>query len=111
MSEPKLQHQNGGTDLDAPGASGNVLVSDGANWISGPAPGGPATDEVAFTSSEGDFTVAHGLGYSPRMAIISMTSLGLVVFQGGSPLLRWDGTNFYLRGSDTGLTGFVEVWK
>jgi hypothetical protein len=110
MSEPKLQHQNGGTDLDSPGASGNVLTSDGVNWKSS-IPPGPATDEVGFTSSEGNFTVAHGLGYSPRMAIISMTDLGIVVFQGGSPLLRWDGTNFYLRGSDTGLTGFVEVWR
>lgn len=110
MSKPTLQHQNGGTDLGDPGAAGNVLTSDGTNWISSPAPG-PATDEVAFVSSEGDFTWPHGLGYSPRMAIISLTSLGMVVFQGGSPLLRWDATNFYLRGSDTGLTGFVEVWR
>lgn len=72
---------------------------------------GHADDEVAFTSSEGDFTLAHGLGYTPTTAIIQLTDLGIVVFQGGSPLLRWDGTNLYLRGSAAGLTGFVEVWK
>jgi hypothetical protein len=109
---PTLGNDNGGTDVNDPGDAGNVLTSDGANWKSS-APPGPATDEVAFTSSQGDFTIAHGLGYSPRMAIISMVgpSLGIVVFQGGSPLLRWDATNFYLRGSDDGLSGFVEVWR
>ena len=35
---------NGGTGLTSPGASGNVLVSDGANWTSGSA--APTTAQV-----------------------------------------------------------------
>lgn len=92
-------------------AAGKFLKADGTWSDPTGGTGGHPDDEVPFTSSRGDFTWPHGLGYTPGMALISMTDLGIVVFQGGSPLLRWDGTNFYLRGSDAGLTGFVEVWR
>jgi len=69
---------------------------------------GHADDEVPFTSSEGDWTLAHGLAYTPSTAIITKTALGDVVFQSA---LRWDATNFYLTGSAAGVTGFIEVWK
>jgi len=98
----------GGTGLDSPGADGNVLTSNGTDWVSAPPISGAPSDEVAFTSSQGNWTLAHGLSYSPTTAIITLTALGQVVFQAA---LRWDATNFYLTGSDAGITGFIEVWK
>jgi hypothetical protein len=40
--------------------------------------------------------------------MIVLTELGIVVFQSGT---LGDGTNFYLQGSDVGLTGYVIAWK
>jgi hypothetical protein len=91
-------------EASAAGITATVQV-----WVSGGGvPSGAPTTEVAFTSSAGNFTVAHGLGYKPTSAAVMMTSLGSVVFQAAT---RWDATNFYLQGSAAGLTGFVEVWK
>lgn len=62
---------------------------------------------VPFTSSLGDFTVAHGVAGGPAfLPTIQLDSLGLVVFQ--SPV-AYDGTNLYLNASAAGLTGFVIV--
>jgi hypothetical protein len=87
-------------------ASAGGLSGAAQAWVT--AGGSSAPIEVPFTSSAGDFTIAHGLGFTPRAAVVSMADLGAVVFQ--RPL-RWDGTNFYLQGSAAGLEGFVEVWK
>jgi hypothetical protein len=111
MTVPTLGSTNGGTGINSPGAAGNVLKSDGTNWIASPESGGVIT-QTPFTSSssagDGKFTVAHGLGYSPTAAMIILTELGSVVFQSST---LWDRTNFYLQGSDVGLTGYVIAWK
>lgn len=60
--------------------------------------------QIPATSAPGDFSLPHGLGYSPQSAVISMTSAGEVWFQ--YPL-SWDATFFYLTASDAGLTGFI----
>lgn len=63
--------------------------------------------EIAFTSTRGNFSVAHGLAQVPRRAgPVVMTSGGLVYFQ--TP--RFDGTDLFLTASDDNLTGYVQVW-
>ena len=63
--------------------------------------------EIGFTSTRGDFFVAHGLPQVPRRAgPVIMTSGGLVYFQ----TIRFDAVNLYLTASDDGLTGYVQVW-
>ena len=58
---------------------------------------------VPFTSTAGNFTVAHGVPGGPAfLPTIQMFSLGIVSFQ--SPT-SYDATNLYLTGSDDGLTG------
>jgi len=62
---------------------------------------------VSVTSSAaGNFTVAHGLGTKPQVAVIEMTSGGAIWFQ--TPT-RYDGTDLYLVASDAGLTATVNV--
>lgn len=63
--------------------------------------------EIPFTSTRGDFSVAHGLGTVPRRAgPIIMTSGGLVYFQPA----RVSATDVFMVASDDNLTGFVQVW-
>lgn len=63
--------------------------------------------EVSVTAvNPGDFSVAHGLGKTPKYAFIQMTSDGLIRFQTS----RYDATNLYLNASDANLTCFVEVF-
>ena len=63
--------------------------------------------EIAFTSTRGDFSVAHGLPQLPRrVGPIIMTSGGLVYFQAA----RFDATDLLLTASDDNLTGYVQVW-
>ena len=54
MSEPKLQHQNGGTDLSDPGEAGNVLTSDGTAWVSSPILGNGEGDEIEVVTVNGE---------------------------------------------------------
>jgi hypothetical protein len=90
--------------------TGAAYRDNGTTWdaitiASIPAP----PDEVGpFTSSEGNWTQAHGRGYSPSRLLISKTSLGDVVFQAA---LRWDATNAYLTGTAAGITFFLESWR
>lgn len=56
------------------------------------------------TAAPGNFSLAHGLGYTPTAATISMSSGGLIWFQ--YPI-SWDATFFYLTASDSDLTGFI----
>lgn len=66
-----------------------------------------ASAQISFTSpSDGNFSVQHGLGYTPDAAVIVMTSAGAVWFQ---PIL-FDSTNVYLVASDVGLTGILNVY-
>ncbi len=54
----------------------------------------------------GNFTVAHGLGKSPTLVIIRMSSGGAIWLD--TP--PYDATNLYLIASDAGVTGEAEVW-
>ena len=68
----------------------------------------PADAEIALApGAPGNFTVAHGLGTTPLMALVEMLSDGAIRWQ-ATP---WDGTNLYLVASDASVTGKVEVLK
>jgi hypothetical protein len=73
-----------------------------------PCPPTQAARWVTFTTpGQGNFTLAHPLGYSPNGAAGPlMTSAGAVWFQAA----MWDKNNLYLVASDQGLTGMVLVW-
>jgi hypothetical protein len=60
----------------------------------------------AAPTDPGEFSIAHGLGRDPRMAVIYMTSGGDIWWQ----LTRWDSVNLYLVASAAGLTAKVVVW-
>jgi hypothetical protein len=66
-----------------------------------------ASAEVPFTSSIGNFSVAHGLGATPVLVQIQKTAGGGVWFQSTAA----DATNVNLVGDVAGITGFLEVWK
>lgn len=57
-------------------------------------------------SAAGNFTVPHGLGVTPTLALIEMLSGGEIWFQS----LGWDATNLYLVASDAGIRGYAEVF-
>jgi hypothetical protein len=61
----------------------------------------PGIEVDLAPSAPGDFTVAHGLGGTPALVLIEMTSGGNIWFRGA----RYDGTNLYLTASDAGVTG------
>ena len=68
----------------------------------------PADAEIALSpGAAGNFTVAHGLGATPLMALVEMLSEGAIRFQ-ATP---WDATNLYLVASDAGITGKAKVMK
>ncbi|HEV2463537.1 MAG TPA: hypothetical protein VGT04_07020 [Acidobacteriaceae bacterium] len=62
---------------------------------------GVPTNVALAPSAGGNFTVAHGLGFTPSAVLISMTSSGSIWLQ--SPT-SWDATNLYLVASDAGVT-------
>ena len=67
----------------------------------------PKPVEIALApSAPGNFTVAHGLGSTPKVVLIQMTSGGQIWFQ----TARYDSINLYLVASDAGLTGYAEMW-
>jgi hypothetical protein len=65
--------------------------------------------QTSFTSTLGNFTVAHGLGYSPSFAwIVGQTTFpDSGAFYNFQYPTSWDGTNFYLWGSAASFPGFV----
>ena len=64
--------------------------------------------EIALApGSPGNFTVAHGLTTTPSSVMIQMTSGGAIWFQSAT---RYDATNLYLVASDSGITGYAEVF-
>jgi len=64
--------------------------------------------QIPITSpAPGNFTIPHGLAYTPAFVTVQMTSDGDIVLQ--SPL-GFDGTNVYLNASDTGLTAIITLW-
>lgn len=84
--------------------SGGIIT----DLVTSGSPGGITFIQEPFTTTApGNFTVAHTLGKVPTGAIIQLTSGGEVWFQ--SPTM-FDGSNVYLTASDTGLTGFVQVF-
>ncbi len=60
----------GGTGLTSPGASGNVLTSNGTAWVSSSSGGiVKTTASAAYTPASGELlSRAHGLGYTPSSA-------------------------------------------
>jgi hypothetical protein len=67
----------------------------------------PADQAVALApGAAGNFTVAHGLGTTPQLALVEMLSSGAIWFQ-STP---WDVTNLYLTASDDSVTGKAEVF-
>jgi hypothetical protein len=58
-------------------------------------------------SASGNFTVPHGLGFSPILALIRMTSDGEIWYQS----VRYDTTNLYLTASAPGVTAVAEIWS
>jgi hypothetical protein len=68
----------------------------------------PTPIEIALApGAPGNFSVAHGLGATPKLVLVQMTSGGAIWFQ---PATRYDATNLYLVASDGGLTGYAEIW-
>jgi hypothetical protein len=66
-----------------------------------------ATLSVDVTApAPGNFSIPHGLGQVPKLALIEMTSDGSIYF---TPV-RYDGTNLYLTATDTGVTAKIYVW-
>ena len=103
-----------GATISVPGSAGLIeIFSDGTDVTaltggSGVGGGLAFPTEISLAPSvPGDFTVAHGLGATPRLVLIQMTSAGFIWFQ--SPT-RYDSTLLYLTASDGGLTGKAEAW-
>jgi hypothetical protein len=70
---------------------------------------GPAVRVVSVTAPKpNDFRVAHGLGRMPDVAIVQMTSPGIIWWK--SPDHMYDANDLYLAASDSGLTAKVYVW-
>lgn len=55
----------------------------------------------------GNFTVAHGLAWTPKLVIVRMSAGGLIYLQ--YPTFA-DATNLYLTASADGLTGEAMIW-
>jgi hypothetical protein len=63
---------------------------------------------ITFTTSgPGNFSLPHGLGVSPGLALVELRSGGAVWSQ-STP---WDSANINLVASDAGLVGRVILWK
>ena len=84
--------------------SAQVFAYDGTDWVSAtPQAASTAPTDVALAPSVGgNFTVAHGLSFTPSEVLIRMTSLAIISFQ--TPT-GWDATNLYLVASDGPITG------
>jgi len=101
-----------GTTVSIPASAGLVeLYSDGTNVSA--LTGGSGTSGLPFPTeinlapgADGNFSVAHGLGATPRLVLIQMTSGGAIWFQS----TRYDATNINLVASDPSVTGKAEVW-
>jgi hypothetical protein len=70
-------------------------------WVS------PPDDIVPFTSTAGNFTLAHALGVAPVIGFIEFDQGGAVTFQA----VPWDAANVYLQAFADGITGRVVLWK
>jgi hypothetical protein len=61
---------NGGTGLTAPGASGNVLTSNGTTWVSSAASGGGITSATAVASTSGTSIPFTGIPSSVKQITV-----------------------------------------
>lgn len=97
---------NGHANLTLSSGANCWLFFDGVNWkalVNG------SFSYVSVPSTViGDFTIAHGLGVSPKNVDIKITSDGLIRFQ-PSPSPPWDATNVYLNASTDGLTALLVI--
>lgn len=97
----------------APGASGNVLTSDGTNWTSAAPAGGSS-----FTSSDqtitiaGSLTIAHGLAAAPKLVLAVLVNVtaeanystgDVVTIVLNPPAIRFDATNLNIRYSSSSI--------
>jgi hypothetical protein len=64
------------------------------------------TIDIPATTA-GNFSVAHGMAATPKLALIQMTSAGRIWFQ----TARYDATNVYLVASDSGLTAKLLLYS
>lgn len=109
-STPAIHFAGATAQLLITALSHNQLVSEviEIEHLLGPRGSHIFTTEINITSSApGDFTVAHGLGITPRLVLLQPTSGGAIWFQ---PALRYDETNLYLTASDAGVTAIAEAW-
>jgi hypothetical protein len=81
------------------GADGRITSAE-----SGTAGGVSVTKVELEPTAPGNFTVPHGLGVTPTLVTVQMTSDGNIWLQN---TLRWDATNIYLTASDEDVTGFA----
>lgn len=66
----------------------------------------PQAAEIALApGAPGNFTVAHGLGSAPQIAMVQMLSGGDIRWQ-ATP---WDATDLFLSASDAGVVGKAEL--
>ena len=63
----------------------------------------PNSNANFIAPAPGNLTIPHGLGATPTVAVLSMTSSGIVWFQ--QP--PYDDINLYLVASDAGMTGSI----
>lgn len=72
----------------------------------------PTTYKAYSSQGPGNYTVAHGLGYSPSGAFIlnedQQAPQRAVLFQ--TPT-KWDATNFYFNSVASGVPFLVQVWQ
>jgi hypothetical protein len=91
----------------APRAPNDVTkFLNGTGAYSIPSPSAAHTEIALAPGAGGNFSVAHGLGSTPGLVLIQMTSGGAIWFQ----TTRYDATNINLVASDAGLTGYAIVF-
>lgn len=74
-----LGHANGGTDVSSPGTSGNVLTSNGTNWVSS----APSSFSPSLNGSTGSpQSVSAGSGIS--LSSIGYVNIAFIVGNGGA---------------------------
>jgi hypothetical protein len=83
-----------------------IYRDNGVSWETVIAAGGPSATLSAVPGAAGDFTIAHGLGFTPTRIQVLMTSSGGIWAQ--TPLA--DSANINLVASDDDVTATIYVF-